>query len=190
MNATLANRYLPALRNNALLQLLMVIAGSLFLAASAQIQVPFWPVPATMQTLAVLLIGVAFGSTAGLATVLLYLAEGAAGLPVLAGFAGGAQHFAGPTGGFLAAFPIAAFLVGWMTEGGKGAGFVRALIACVIAEVVIFALGYAWLGNVIGFGDAWTYGVAPFLLGDGVKTLIAALISQTAWRNVARTSGL
>jgi biotin transport system substrate-specific component len=190
MNTTLATSYLPAVRSNWVLQALMVVAGSLFLAISAQIQVPFWPVPVTMQTLAVLLIGIAFGPIAGAASVLLYLAEGAAGLPVFAGLAGGPSHFAGPTGGYLAAFPIAAAIVGWMTQGGKGAGWMRALAACLIAEVVIFGLGYAWLGKVIGYGDAWTYGVQPFLLGDGVKSVIAALLAQTAWRNVARDPGV
>lgn len=190
MNDTLATQLFPALRSNWLYQLLLVVAGSLLLAVSAQIQVPFWPVPVTMQTLAVLLLGIALGPVAGAVSVLLYLAEGAAGLPVFAGLAGGPQHLAGPTAGYLIAFPIAAAIAGWMTSGGRGRSIVTALLACLAAEAVIFALGYAWLGSVIGYDKAWLFGVQPFLLGDGIKTLIAALLSQTAWRNFARDSGV
>ena len=185
MNATLAANLWPAIRANWLHQLLLAVAGSLLLAVSAHIQVPFWPVPLTMQTLAVLLIGIAFGPELGAATVLLYLAEGAAGLPVFAR-GGGIAYFAGPTTGYLISYPIAAAVVGWMTSARRGRSFGFALVGCIAAELIIMLLGFGWLSAFIGASKAWFGGVQPFLVGDGVKLLVAALISQTAWRQVGR----
>ncbi len=180
MSSTLASALWPASRTSLLLQVLLAALGSLILAVSAQIQVPFWPVPVTMQTLAVLLIGAAYGPWLGFATVALYLIEGAAGLPVFAGLAGGPQHLVGPTGGYLMAFPIAAALVGALT--GRTSGWLRSLAAFLIADALIFALGYAVLTAHIGAAGAWTFGVQPFLLGDLLKVAIAALATPTAWR--------
>ena len=185
MNTTLAAGLWPSVRANWLYQLLLAVGGSILLAISAHIQIPFWPVPMTMQVLAVLLIGIGFGWELGAATVLLYLAEGAAGLPVFAK-GGGIAYFAGPTTGYLMSYPIAAALVGWLTQGGRGRSFVMALIASVLAVAIIYTLGFAWLSTFIGTQKAWFGGVQPFLIGDGVKILIAALISQTAWRQVGR----
>jgi len=185
MNATLAAGLWPSVRANWLYQLLLAVGGSLLLALSAHIQIPFWPVPMTMQVLAVLLIGIGFGWELGAATVLLYLAEGAAGLPVFAK-GGGIAYFAGPTTGYLISYPIAAAVAGWMTQGGRGRSFVAALTGSVLAVVIIYALGFAWLSTFIGAQKAWLGGVQPFVIGDSVKVLIAALLSQTAWRQVGR----
>jgi biotin transport system substrate-specific component len=185
MTASLAANLWPAARSNILTQLALAVGGSLLLAASAHVQVPFWPVPLTMQTLAVLLIGIVYGPELGAATVLLYLAEGASGLPMFAK-GGGIAYLTGPTSGYLVSYPIAAAIVGWMTSGGRGRSFVYALLGCLAAEVVIFALGFGWLATFIGASKAWLAGVQPFLLGDAVKLAIAALISQTAWRQVVR----
>lgn len=185
MNTTLASAIWPASRSSLAVQVLLAVLGSLLLAASAQIQVPFWPVPLTLQTLAVLLIGAVYGPSLGFATVLLYLAEGAAGLPVLAGWSGGPQHFIGPTAGYLIAFPIAAWVAGALTSRGSGTNWLAALGAFLLADAIIFALGYAWLAHLIGVKDAWTYGVMPFLLGDALKIAIAALATPLAWRLLA-----
>ena len=192
MNATLATSLWPAARSNWLYELLLAVAGSLLLAISAQIKVPFWPVPMTMQVLAVLLIGIGFGWKLGVATVLLYWAEGALGLPV---FAKGnlAAYFTGPmpgpTLGYLASYPIAAGIAGWMTEGGRGRSFWMALLGCAMALVVIYIGGYSWLRVFFGPQVAWFSGVQMFLAVDCVKVLIAALISQTAWRQVSGRQG-
>ena len=186
MTASLAANLWPAARANWLYQLALAVAGSLLLAVSAKLQVPFWPVPMTMQVLAVMLIGIGLGAELGAATALLYLAEGAAGLPVFAN-GGGAAYLVGPTAGYLAAYPFAAAIVGWMTSGGQGRSFVMALLGCLLALVVIYVLGYAWLSAAFGRQfNVWLVGIQPFLFVDGIKVLIAALISQTAWRRFAR----
>jgi len=185
MNASLAAGLWPSVRANWLYQLLLAVGGSVLLAISAKIQVPFWPVPMTMQPLAVMLIGIGFGPQLGAATALLYLAEGASGLPVFAK-GGGAAYLAGPTAGYLASYPFAAAIAGWMTQDGRGRSFVQALLGCLLAMAAIYALGAGWLATFIGAQKAWLGGVQPFLIGDGVKVLIAALMAQTAWRQVSR----
>jgi len=185
MNATLAAGLWPSVRANWLLQLMLAIGGSALLAISAKMQVPFWLVPMTMQPLAVLLIGIGFGPELGAATVLLYLAEGASGLPVFAK-GGGAAYLAGPTAGYLMSYPFAAALVGWMTQAGRGRSFGLALLGCALSVAVMYACGAGWLASFIGVQKAWIGGVQPFLIGDAVKIVIAALIAQTAWRQVIR----
>ena len=103
------------------IQVLAVLAGSMLLALSARVTVPFWPVPMTMQVLAVFVIGAAYGRKLALATLLAYLAEGAIGLPVFAGGAGLA-YMAGPTGGYLVGFAVAAVIAGWAARSMKGIG--------------------------------------------------------------------
>lgn len=168
---------------------LLALVGTVILVVSARAQVPFVPVPMTLQTLAVLLIGAAFGARLGAATMLLYLLEGAIGLPV---FAGTPQHgiglayMMGPTGGFLVSYLFAAAIVGWFAERGADRSFVRLLGAMAIAEIVIFGLGFAWLARFLGPASAFSLGVAPFLIGDAVKTLLAALLVPAVWSVLAR----
>jgi len=185
MNATLAANLFPAVRANWLYQLMLAIGGSVLLAISAKLQVPFWPVPMTMQPLAVLLIGIGLGPELGAATVLLYLAEGASGLPVFAK-GGGAAYLAGPTAGYLMSYPFAAALVGWLTQAGRARSFTLALLGCALSVAVMYACGAGWLATFIGVEKAWFAGVQPFLIGDAVKVVIAALLAQTAWRQAMR----
>jgi len=175
---------------------LMVLGGSLFIAAAAQVTVPMYPVPVTLQTLAVLLVGFAYGARLGAVTLLAYLAEGAMGLPVFAGFANGAAFF-GPTAGFLVGFVGMAWLAGLAADAG-----VRRVLPLSVAAIVISALlyvpGAAWPMAVAGtFGleggwvnisasGIWTYFMAPFLIGDAVKAVLAAVIVTGAWKAVAR----
>jgi biotin transport system substrate-specific component len=171
-------------RGAALRAAILMIAGTALLTLSAKIQVPFPPVPMTMQTLVVLLIGAAYGSRLGAATVALYLAEGALGLPVFANTppaAAGPLYLAGPTGGFLAGFVAAAALVGALAERGWDRPLARLVPLMVIGHAVIFVFGLAWLAVWFGPAKAWAIGAAPFLLATLLKTALAAAVMQAGW---------
>ena len=164
----------------------LALIGTALLAISAKIQVPMWPVPMTMQTFAVLVIGMTYGLRLGTATVALYLVEGAAGLPVFASGAG-AAYLAGPTGGYLLGFLVAAAVVGWLAEQGWDRSIALTFLANALGTVVIFGLGVAWLSYVLGDVDqAVANGVAPFLLGALVKILLATAILPSIWKVVRR----
>jgi biotin transport system substrate-specific component len=163
----------------------LAIGGALALAISAKAQVPFYPVPMTLQTLAVLAIGAAFGARLAAATVALYLAEGLLGLQVFAGASAGPVYMAGPTGGYLLGFLVAAALVGWLAERGWDRSLGWLLAAAALGDLVILACGSAWLAALIGPEKAWLGGVVPFLPGDVVKTLLASALVAAAWRGVA-----
>jgi biotin transport system substrate-specific component len=165
------------------------IGGALALAISAKVQVPFYPVPMTLQTLVVLTIGAAFGARLAAATVLLYLAEGLMGLQVFAGLSAGPLYMAGPTGGYLAGFLAAAALVGWLAERGWDRSLLRLLAAMTLGHLVIFAFGFAWLTYLIGPEKAWLGGVVPFFAATIVKTLLAWSLVAAAWRGVASLRG-
>jgi biotin transport system substrate-specific component len=171
----------PSLARNVLLAL----AGTLALAISAKVQVPFWPVPMTMQTFVVLLIGAAYGWRLGAATVLFYLAQGAAGLPVFAA-GGGIAYLAGPTGGFLAGFVLAAAAVGFLAERGFDRRAGTTVLAMLAGMAVIYACGVAWLATLTGLQTAVAKGMVPFLLADAVKIALAAAVLPLAWRAVGR----
>lgn len=162
----------------------LVIGGSLLLTMSAKINVPFYPVPMTMQTFAVVMIGAAFGWRLGVATVLLYLAQGAYGLPVFAGTPEkgiGLAYMAGPTGGYLLGFVAGAAIAGWFAAHGWNRSFLSLTLAMFIAHATIFVFGTAWLGTLIGFEKAWLAGVAPFYLATAFKTLLAAAFLKACW---------
>lgn len=184
--STLAGLIWPASRRlpEALRAAVLMLAGSALLALSAKVQIPFPPVPMTMQTLVVLVIGAAYGWRLGTATVLAYLAEGALGLPVFAGTppaVAGPLYFAGPTGGFLAGFVAAAAVTGTLAERGFGRSFWRLLVLMAIGHAVIFAFGLAWLSVLVGPAKAWAVGAAPFAAATVLKTALAAALMQAAW---------
>lgn len=164
--------------------LVLAFAGTALLTISAKVQVPFWPVPMTMQTMVVLMIGAAYGWKLGGATVLLYLAEGAMGLPVFAGTPEkglGLAYMAGPTGGYLAGFVLAAVTTGLLVERGFGRGFWRLFAAMALGHVIILGLGFAWLAMLIGGAKAWAGGVAPFYAATVFKNALgAALIAKAS----------
>lgn len=153
---------------------LAALAGSLVLAASAQIAVPGFPVPTTMQSLAVLALGMMLGPRLGVASVLLYLAEGASGLPVFANFSGSLGHLAGPTGGYLISFVPAAWLAGRLAEAGWRRGLVRPFLTYALGHGVILAMGAAWLAFFVGGTQALALGVVPFVAGSVVKSMLGA----------------
>lgn len=161
--------------------LILAVIGSGLLAISAHISIPFYPVPMTLQTGIVLLIGLAYGWKLGLATVVLYLAEGAAGLPVFSTGAGLA-YLAGPTGGYLIGFALAAAIAGFAFE--RAPNVVGLMIGVVVAEIVIFALGVGYLATLIGFEAAVANGLVPFIYGDLLKTAAAVLLALAGRRHV------
>jgi len=167
----------------------LILAGSLLLTLSAKIQVPFYPVPMTLQTLVVLLIGASFGWRMGFATVLAYLAQGAMGLPVFAGTPEkglGLLYMAGPTGGYLVGFALAAGLTGWLAERGLDRSVIGTAIAMIAGNLVIYVFGLAWLANFVGFEKAVTLGVIPFLFGDLVKIMLATASLPVIWKFLNR----
>jgi len=154
-----------------------VVVGSLLLAASARTQIPFWPVPMTMQTMAVILIGMTLGSRLGLLVVAAYVLEGLMGLPVFANAPArgvGLAYLMGPTGGYLIGFCFAAYVAGWLAERGYGETFMRAALVNVIGTAIMLAFGYAWLAHLIGPAKALAFGVTPFLLSSLVKIGLGA----------------
>jgi biotin transport system substrate-specific component len=164
----------PLAEKSLSMHVLVVLVGSLLIAAASQIQVPFYPVPMTMQTFAVLLVGAVGGRRLGAETVGLFLAESAIGLPFLAGGVGGLSYFAGPTAGYLFGFLLAAFVVGWLIERGAARNIVTLVGSLLLGEVILFGLGALWLGYLFGASVAWTSGVLPFLAGDAVKVALVA----------------
>lgn len=168
---------------------LLILGGAALVALVAQVELPLKPVPVTLQTLAVLLVGAALGWKRGAASMTTYLLAGAAGLPVFAGGSAGLAKFAGPTGGYLLSYIFAAALVGWLVQryalDRKPLGAAAAMLT---ASVVIYAFGLTWLGMVTGLkGQALlTAGLTPFLLGDALKIGLAALLLPGAWALVGR----
>lgn len=188
---TLANS-LWATDQTVIRNILLAIAGSIVLWVSAKIHVPFYPVPMTMQTFAVLVIGMSFGWRLGAATVLLYLAEGALGLPVFSGTPErgvGLAYIAGPTGGYLAGFFVSAALVGWLAEKGWDRNVFTTLAAMVLGTAVIFALGMLWLGFLIGWDKPiLEFGLYPFLPGAVFKIALATAVLPLTWKLVNKPS--
>lgn len=168
-----------------LMQVAAVLAGTGLLALSAKITVPFWPVPMTLQVLAVFLIGAAYGRDLALATLLVYLAQGAAGLPVFAS-GSGLGYMAGPTGGYLIGFVVAAAIAGHAADRGLDREPLRLFLAMLAGLVVILGLGAAWLAWLFGVQKAIAWGVGPFIVTDLVKVALAAAIVPAAWSIVAR----
>ena len=166
----------PAARNPGWLrQLALVLGGTVALSASSYISIPFWPVPVTMQTFAVLMVGALYGWRLGGITVLAWLLEAALGMPVLAGGKGGIAPYIGPTAGYLFAFPVGAMLMGWLAaRGWNGAHPLRAFWAMLLSTTLIVLLGGAWLSALIGPAKGWQLGVLPFLIGDVLKSAMGA----------------
>lgn len=164
-------------------KLALVLGGSLFIALAAQVSVPFFPVPMTLQTLAILIVGLSFGARLGAVTVLAYLAEGAAGLPVFANMGAGPVYMAGPTAGFLLGFVGMAYVAGL----AAGRGFAAMVLASLVAAALIYLPGLAWplgVAQATGVEAGWAAlsfdkvlgaFATPFLIGDTFKAVLAAL---------------
>jgi len=186
---TLADVALP--RAGTLVNLLLIVGASIVTALAAQIAVPLpWsPVPITGQTWAVLLCGAVLGARRAFLAQALYLLEGAAGLPVFAGFSAGFAVFAGPTAGYLIAFPFAAAVTGLLAERGWDRRFLTMVAAMLLGSTVFFALGLANLSRFVPGGQLLAAGLWPFVPGDLVKSSLAALVFPGVWRWVRRSQG-
>jgi len=161
----------------------LVIVFSLFIAACAQFAIHIGPIPITGQTFAVLLTGALLGSRLGAAAVIAYLIEGAIGLPFFAAGGAGLVRFFGPTGGYLVAFPAAAFITGAFAEHGWDKRYLTAVAAMAIGSIVIFLGGWAWYAVLTNTPPvaAFKLAVAPFLLGDVIKIALCAAVLPTGW---------
>ncbi len=183
---TLINAIWPRETGGVVRLALLAILGSALMAVSAKIQVPMYPVPMTMQTFAVLVIAMAYGARLAGVTLLLYLAEGAIGLPVFASGAGLA-YMAGPTGGYLAGFLVAAVLVGWLAERRWDRNPALTFLANAAGTTIIFVLGLAYLSTLVGGVDvAFEKGLAPFAIGALVKVSLAAAVLPLVWKLLPR----
>jgi biotin transport system substrate-specific component len=158
-------------------QVAIIVGATLFMALCARLSLPlpFTPVPLTLANFGVIAIGLALGSRRGFAVLALYLAEGAAGLPVFSPAGpGGVAQLLGPTGGYLMAYPVAAFLAGWIAERGKPS-FLRFAVGALTAELAVFAGGIAWLMLLThGVAQAMRFGLYPFLFAEVIKVMAAA----------------
>ena len=182
---TLAATLWPAAEHTLVRSALIALAGSGLLWLSAKVQVPFWPVPMTLQSLVVLVLGATLGWRLGLATVMLYLAEGAAGLPVFAGSPEkglGLLYMAGPTGGYLVGFLAGVVAIGLLAERGWDRSIAWMFAAMTLGHALIFLFGWAWLAHLAGAEKAWLLGVVPFAAATLLKTAIASLAVPATWR--------
>lgn len=163
-------------------RIIMALAGTLILAFSAKLQIPFWPVPMTLQTLAVMLIA-SGGWRFAAATFALYLSEGALGLPVFAGTPErgiGLAYMAGPTGGYLLGFFLASLIVGLAAERGARNKPVLLFIVMMASLALVYAIGVLWLSQFISADQLLALGVLPFLAGDIVKIALACALTAVA----------
>lgn len=166
-------------RKDMLRAAVLVFAGTIFIALSARIQVPMWPVPMTMQTFAVLLVGMTFGARLAGVTLLTYIAQGALGLPVFATGMGMASLM-GPTAGYILGFGVAAVVTGYLANRSGAKGYLRNFLIAVSGGVIIHALGAIWLAQFVGAQSAATLGITPFVLGDLMKCALVALALPSA----------
>ncbi|MEM9320667.1 MAG: biotin transporter BioY [Pseudomonadota bacterium] len=167
--------------------LVLVLVGTLLIALAAQVTVRIFPVPMTLQTLAILTVGFAFGARLGVATLVAYLAEGAIGLPVFAGGGAGLGYMMGPTGGFLLGFVAMAGLAGWAADRGLTRHLVPTLLVALLASAIIYIPGLVWPAVSMGteWSALWAGWMAPFLQGDAIKAFLAALLVTGTWSVLA-----
>lgn len=172
-------------------QVALVVCGTLLLTLAAKTKVPLGPVDLYLGNLAVLVLAAAFGLRLGLATVLLYMAQGAAGLPVFQSTPEkgiGLVYMMGTTGGYLVGMVVAAALVGWAADRGLDRSPLRLFPVMAAASAIILAFGFAWLSVLIGAEKAWAFGVVPFIVPDLIKAGLAASMVPAAWALLAPRS--
>ena len=171
-----ANRWMRAV--------ILAVLGTALLWVSAKVKVDIGPVPVTLQTLVILGLGAAYGWRLGTATLMLYLAQGAAGLPVFAGTPEkgiGLAYMAGPTGGYLLGFVLAAAVIGYLAERGFDRNPLKMFAAMLVATALIYIPGVAWLAALIGGEKAIQFGFMPFIWGDLIKAALASALFPAVW---------
>lgn len=165
----------------------LIMSAALFVAVLAQIKVtlPFTPVPLTAQTFAVLLVGAALGAKRGAASMALYTALGAFGIPVFAGGASGLAYLSGATAGYLVGFIAAAYVTGLLAERGLERSVRTSIIPFLVGTIVIYICGVTWLAVVLGsFSKALAAGLLPFLIGDAIKLIAASALLPVLWKSL------
>ena len=170
-------------------EVVLLLGGAVLIALSAQVRIPlpFTPVPLTGQTFAVLLLAALYGSLRGPLTILTYLSLGLLGLPVFASGATGAAAFSTATSGYLLGYPVAAFVVGLLSERGTDRSPWTTAASMALGNIIIYASGVLWLSRFVGWSEVLTAGVLPFLPGDALKIALATIALPTAWRLVGRS---
>ena len=184
---TIANLVWPLGKSlNPLRYLVLAFAGSLLIAVSSKIQIPFYPIPMTMQTFVILGLSMAYGWRLAGATLALYLLEGALGLPVFAGTPEkgiGLAYMMGSTGGYLLGFLAAAVTCGWLGEKGWDRNVFKTATAMFIGNALIYIPGVLWLGIFLGWDKPIIdWGLTPFILGDLAKLALAAAVFPLVWK--------
>lgn len=162
----------------------LILLGSLLMAVSAQITIPFQPVPVTLQSFAAIFIGMAFSPTTSTKIILAYLVEGACGLPVFANFSCGIPVLLGPTGGYLLGFIPAAALTGYLLQYGFAKNRATIFVAALLGTITLFIPGYLMLAKFVGPHNAYTFGVAPFYLVEACKLAFFTLITPFLWHKL------
>lgn len=168
---------------------LIIVAGAVLMTLAAKVQIPFWPVPMTLHTMAVMAFAVVFGPRIAVSIFLAYLSAGAMGLPVFSGSPErgiGFSYMVGPTGGYLLGYLIASWLVGVMAAGKGTSG---RLVAMLAGMVPIYAIGLVWLALYVPAGQLLAVGALPFLLGDLAKIAVVAMTCAALPAAVARLRG-
>jgi len=175
-NSTLINSILESYKINTYFKnIALILFGTLLLAISSKVQVPFWPGPMTMQTFIVFIIGMAYGWKLAFSTLIVYLLEGALGLPVFAK-GGGLLYLLGPTAGYLYGMTIAAGIIGFFAERGYNKSYTKSFISLMTGTVVIFVLGVGYLGSLIGYEKALAGGLYPFIPSEFFKIGLAVIL--------------
>ena len=164
--------------NSNFLTITLILIGSILLAISAKIQVPFWPVPMTMQTFVIFLIGMTYSIRLSFATVAFYLFQGAIGLPVFA-TGGGIAYLVGPTAGYLYGMLFASIVISYLANLGFSKTYFKAALSLLIGSVVIFSFGIMYLGYIIGFEKAFAAGLLPFIPSQLIKIALAVPLIPT-----------
>jgi biotin transport system substrate-specific component len=155
--------------------IVLILFGSFLLAVSSKIQVPFWPVPMTMQTFVVFLIGMSYGWKLSFLTLVAYIIEGALGLPVFA-TGSGLAYLMGPTAGYIYGMLLAVIVIGFLSEKGFSNTYFMSLISLLIGSVIIFTLGVIYLGSIIGYDKAISFGLLPFIPSELFKIALAVAL--------------
>ena len=178
-NSLLINQIFPTSGTVSFIKnILLILFGSFLLAVSSKVQVPFWPVPMTMQTFVVFLISMSYGWRLSFFTLIAYILEGALGLPVFATGAG-LTYLIGPTAGYIYGMLLASLVIGFLSEKGFSHTYFKSLISLLIGSVIIFSLGVGYLGLIIGFDKAINFGLLPFIPSELFKIALAVAIMPT-----------
>lgn len=171
-------------------EIAVLILATLLLTLSAKISIPFYPIPMTMQTFVVVGLGLTLGSSRGAAAILLYLAEGALGLPVFAGTPNegiGMVYMLSKTGGYLIGFIFAAYIAGLCAEKGWTKSYLNAFGVALLSTAVIFIPGVLWLGATLGWDKPIvSWGLTPFIFGAIFKSILAAIVFPVIWKKISK----